>query len=562
MTTPPEPRPRVMVIGLDGATLDLAEPWLKSGQLPHLAKLSQQGGYGPLRSVWPVLSPSAWASFATGVNPGRHGIFDFVQRAPDSYALRLVTARDLRAPTLWRLLSEAGKRVAVINVPMTYPPEPVNGVMITGLGTPEQQVFTHPPELSQTLRARGYRVNKDVFYQPGREAAFLKEVYDLTDRVAETALDILRQEAWDFFMVVFRDTDELAHFFWKHMDASHPAHKPQTDSAWSRALLEYYQHLDRWVGKLIETAGPEVDLIIMSDHGMGPLYKDVYLNEWLRQKGWLTTLASPSSSTQWLGKIGLTRSNISRTLQTLGLARFERSLRRVVGERAKLLPANNRLSFPEAIDWPHTQACSYGYHGQIFLNVLDREPQGVVEPQTAYPQLLAEVERALMEIHDPEDGRPIVSQIIPQSEAFHGPYATWGPDLVVVMRGMSYITRQGYEFSAGAKSFFSPPNTHESGSHRIDGMFFVAGPSFRASGRLRQFSILDLAPTIMYLMGFSVAQNMDGSLLLETIKEKERTLKDLSYVYDSQTSDSGLGQLNEDEEKELTERLKNLGYLG
>lgn len=562
MTTSSEQRPRVMVIGLDGATLDLAEPWLKAGQLPHLARLSQQGGYGPLRSVWPVLSPSAWASFATGVNPGRHGIFDFVQRAPESYALRLVTARDLRAPTLWRLLSEAGKRVAVINVPMTYPPEPVNGVMITGLGTPDQQVFTHPPELSQTLRARGYRVNKDVFYRPGREAAFLKEVYALTDHVAETALDILQREAWDFFMVVFRDTDELAHFFWKHMDAAHPAHQPQTDPPWSRTLLEYYQYLDRWVGKLMETAGPEVDIIIMSDHGMGPLYKDVYLNEWLRQKGWLNTLASTPSSADWLGKIGLTRSNISRALQTVGLARFERSLRRAVGESAKFLPANNRLSFPEAIDWRNTQACSYGYHGQIFLNVLGREPQGVVEPLTTYPKLVSEIEQALMEIQDPDDGRPIVSRIIPQSEAFHGPYATWGPDLVVVMRGMSYITRQGYEFSAGANSFFSSPNTHESGSHRIDGLFFVAGPSFRASGKLRQFSILDLAPTIMYLMGYSVAQNMDGIPMVEVINERENQLKDLSYVYGGTANDGGQGQLNEEEEKELTERLKNLGYLG
>lgn len=557
------PARRVLVIGFDGATLDLAGPWIRAGKLPTLAKLMQQGA-GRLRSVLPVLSPSAWASFATGVNPGRHGIFDFAQRSPDSYQLRLITSRDCKAPTLWRLLSDAGKRVAVINVPMTYPAESVNGVMITGLGTPDQQTFTYPPELSSQLRAKGYRVNKSVFYRPGREGAFLKDVYDITRRVADTAQELLRQEPWDFFKVVFRDCDEMSHFFWKHMDAQHPAHNPRTDSRYASALLEYYQYLDHLAGELIETAGPDVNVIIMSDHGLGPLYKDVFLNEWLRQEGLLATKFNLAQSQGGiLGRMGLTGSSVSSLLQRMGLASFERWLRLTLGEKTKLLPAHNRAVFPEAIDWTNTRSYSFGYHGQIFINVQGREPGGIVESGREYAELRSQIEQALYAMTDPEDGQPIVSEIIPQEKAFQGPYTKLGPDLVIIMRNFSYITRQGYEFTNRLGQILSPPSTYESGSHRIDGLLFVGGPDFRARGDLGNYSILDLAPTILHLLGLPVPNHMEGKVLVDLLRPDIGSVQQLDYVQSRDAAQSGEHTvvLTEEEESELVERLRNLGYL-
>ncbi len=316
---------RVLVIGYDGATWDLAEIWASAGKLPALASLMQRGGWGPLRSVIPVLSPAAWASFATGVHPGRHGVFDFVQRRQDDYHLRLVTANDLKYPTFWSLAGQAGKRVAVINVPLTYPAIPVNGIMITGLGTPEGRPFTHPPELGAEIKKRGYRVNRIEFYQPGREEAFLRDVYEMTDRLADVALDLFCREPWDLFVVVFRDLDEVSHYFWKHMDTSHPQHNPVTDSPYADVIERFYRHLDDQLARFIEAAGADVDIILVSDHGFGPLYKDVYLNEWLRQEGLLTTTAparARSPLQQAMVRAGLTRQRISRQLQSIGLAAF------------------------------------------------------------------------------------------------------------------------------------------------------------------------------------------------------------------------------------------------
>ena len=555
---------RVLVIGWDGGTLDLAGPWIKAGHLPTLARLQAEGAAGPLRSVLPVLSPSAWTSFATGVNPGRHGIYDFAQRAPDSYRLRLITAADVKAPTLWRLLSDAGKRVVVVNVPMTYPPEPVNGVMVTGLGTPDRQVFTFPAALSEDLRANGYRVNKTVFYRPGAEAAFLKDTYDQTQRVADAALDLLTGREWDFGMVVFRDTDELAHFLWKHMDASHPEHNPATDPPFRNALLDYYKYLDTLTAKLIEAAGPETDIIVMSDHGMGPLYKDVYLNEWLRQQDLLATrvdLKRPQGGR--LAQLGLTSSNVSRLLQSIGLARFERWLRLTMGTSKRWLPANNRASFPDAIDWARTKAYSYGYHGQLFLNVKGREAEGVVEPGEDYANRRAAIKHALEQLVDPEDKQPVVSNIILQEDAFNGPYAANGPDLVIVMRDLAYITRHGYEFSGKQGYIFNTPASHESGSHRHNGMVFLHGSGFASRPSLTNCSILDLAPTIMQLFGLRVPEQMEGAALIHNIRDE--TLANIPPDrYDTSQPAIVLpeaAELTEEDEKELSDRLKNLGYL-
>lgn len=555
---------RVLVIGFDGASFDLAKPWIDSGKLPALKQLLQNGGGGYLRSVLPVMSPAAWSSFSTGVNPGKHGVFDFSQRAKDEYKLRVITAQDVKAPTLWRLLSDAGKRVAVVNVPITYPAESINGVMVTGLGTPEMRSFTYPTELSQRLRSEGYRVNKIFFYRPGAEAAFLRDVYDITSHVAKVALNLLEQEAWDFFMVVFRDSDEMGHFFWKHMDPHHPAHNPKVDTPYKNALFEYYQYLDKLAGELIEAAGENVNVVIMSDHGMGPLYKEVFLNEWLNQKNWqVRKFGTTHGRHRLFERIGLTRSAISQFLQSVGLAPFERWLRTMLGDKKKILPAHARPIYPDVIDWQKTLAYSYGYQGQIFLNVEGREPMGIVKPEN-YMEIRSQIEIALWSLVDPEDGLPIVSDIVTQENAFHGPYASTGPDLVVTMRNLAYMTRLGYEFGSQAEIFLAPSTaTYESGSHRLNGMVFLCGPDFVHKDNPLDCSILDLAPTILHLLGLPIASHMDGDVLVNELKPEIRHVHKSTYdQYKNIKLETETPQITEKEEEEITERLKNLGYLG
>jgi predicted AlkP superfamily phosphohydrolase/phosphomutase len=553
---------KVLVIGLDSATLDLVEPWAKQGKLPALAKLMADGMYGPLRSVMPVLSSAAWSSFMTGVNPGKHSIYDFMRRDPGTYRLRLVRREHNQAPSLWRLLSQEGKRVGVINVPMTYSPEEVNGFLVSGLGTPEFKPFTFPPELGDELRQRGYRVNKRTTYQPGKEAAYLQDIYELAERQFESSLWLMKRAPWDFFMTVFFDTDQISHTFWRYMDAAHPQHDPAQARVYGNAILEFHQKLDGYIAALIEAAGPGTTVLIVSDHGAGPLYKDVFLNEWLRAKGYLAIDQNASLSAGGRGlaaRMGLTRNGISRALRRLGLQRVETAIKELLGDRIELLPKTRRVEFPQAIDWSKTRAYSFGYQGQIYINLKGREPQGIVENGQEYEQLCQEIIDALFELVDPQDGQAVLDCVHRKEQVFQGPYLEYAPDLILEMRGLAYQTRQGYEFGEQAGKIFSTPVTFDSGSHRRDGLLIAGGDKVRRLGRVDAgANLIDLAPTILALLDSPIPFEMDG-----TAREDLFHLPPLKR----QMTPTGAGAptrpvaFTDEEEQEMIERLKGLGYL-
>ncbi len=556
---------KLLVIGLDGAPYPLIQAWSAAGYLPNLAHLIANGSFGVLRSTIPVHSPTAWASFITGLNPGKHGVFDFVRREAGSYHLRYLRANQIEGTSLWRLLSQHGYQVGVMNVPMTYPPEPVNGFLISGLGTPSYVAYTYPPELSGLLHEQGYRVNKDEFYQPGHEDEWLADIYDTSQRRAEMTVRLLQEKPWDFFMIVFRNTDEICHFFWRYMDETHPDHDPDAPARFKTAIRDYYQRVDGWVGDILGTAGPDVNVVIMSDHGAGPLYKDVFLNEWLWQQGWLQFRAgSPAqqASHSLARRLGLTRKNISDTLTRLHLHRVEVLIKKALGDRIQVLPRDERPEFTTAIAWPQTSAYSFGYYGQIFINLKGREPEGIVAPGAEYEALRQEIAQRLRQLVDPADGQPVVDQIFFKEALYHGPHLDEAPDIVCLMRGLTYITRKGYEFAAERGVLFRAPYTHESGSHRLEGILIAAGPDIAAGQTLPEHPIYDLTPTLLHLLHCPVPTTMDGQVITEILASQFQEQHPIQY-----SEETGDGrEVNEDAwdeaaEAEITERLKSLGYL-
>ncbi len=226
---------RILIIGLDGATLDLIAPWAEAGHLPNISSMMQKGVYGKLRSVQPVISAAAWTTFMTGCNPGKHGIYDFVYRETNGYRLRPVTSRNIQQPTLWHLLSEQDRQVGIMNVPMTFPPEKVNGFLVSGLGTPNFKEFTYPEELGDELLAEGYRVNRKMYYPGDDRDGFLQDTQELIDGITTSAIKLLTTREWDLFTVVYRETDDVPHGFWRDMDPEHPQHDP--NSPYKDAIL-------------------------------------------------------------------------------------------------------------------------------------------------------------------------------------------------------------------------------------------------------------------------------------------------------------------------------------
>ncbi|MBN1668641.1 MAG: alkaline phosphatase family protein [Anaerolineales bacterium] len=555
-----EKKNRILIIGLDGATLDLIKPWAQAGYLPHMADLMQRGAYGVLNSVQPVISAAAWTTFMTGTNPGKHGVFDFVYREPDGYRLRPATSRDILQPSLWRLLSEAGRQVGIMNVPMTYPVEVVNGFLVSGLGTPNFKDFTYPLELGPELLAEGYRVNRHMYYPGDDRDGFLADSAELVTVITQAAVKRITEQEWDLFTVVYRDSDDVPHGFWRDMDPSHPQHQP--DSPYQEAILQLYQKLDDAVGQLVTAAGPETNIVIVSDHGFGPLYKDVFLNEWLRQKGYLVT-KEVASRRALLSKLGLTRSNVSKVLRGLGLGIVERWIKDLLGDRIELLPRVSWPDFSEGIDWARTRAYSFGYQGQIFVNLKGREPEGLVEPGEAYEDLLQELRADLAKMVDPEDGEKVVDHIYRKEELFQGPGSRQAPDLTLVMRDLSYITRLGYELSNQPGQVFGSSPVRENGGHRLEGVIIAAGPALASGGRSQAAAWLgDIAPTVLHVLGEAVPDSMDGQVLHSWL-EAELQNRPVQYMTREISSSDPAGQaLSALEEQELMERLSDLGYLG
>ncbi|MDX1414534.1 MAG: alkaline phosphatase family protein [Candidatus Promineifilaceae bacterium] len=557
---------KTVVIGMDGAPFELIGKWSASGQLPNLAKLIDKGSFSILRSTIPVHSPTAWTSFITGLNPGEHGVFDFVRRDKDSYQLRVIRADQFKGTSLWRLLSEHDRAVGVMNVPMTYPPEPVNGFLLSGLGTPDFVPYSYPPQLSDELNRGGYRVNKKFFFDLERQDEWLDDIHAITEIRGETAVQLMQEKPWDFFMVVFRNSDEICHFFWHHMDETHPAHDPQAPERYKTAILDLYRHIDQWVGRIVEAAGEDCNVVIMSDHGAGPLYKDVFLNEWLIQQGWLKLKEESISQHNWLKlvrRLGLTRENISNTLTKLNLHRVEVMIKRALGDRIHILPRDERPEFLNSIDWSSTKAYSFGYYGQIFINLKGREPQGIVQPGAAYETLRQEIATELQKLVDPEDGLPVVDSVHKREDLYHGGYIAEAPDLLAIMRNFTYMTRKGYEFAARRGELFRTPYTMETGSHRLEGILIAAGPDFARQLHLEASEIQDLTPTLLYLQECPIPRYMDGRLITDLFTPGFLNRHEPQYEERDLTGrDEYAMGWSAKEEAEITERLKKLGYLG
>jgi len=556
---------RVLVIGIDGATFDLARPWAEAGDLPNLARLMAEGVHGPLESTLPPVTSPAWPTFATGKNPGKHSVFDFIRPLVASPPRRgggggsqfeLVNATSIRAPTLWQILSDAGRHVGVMNVPVTYPPAPVNGFIIAGMLSPVGGTFTYPADLLDryTGRMKPYRIAPHVQYKEGNEAKFAADLLDMVERRGEYALRLMADYPYDFLMFHFQATDIMQHAFWKFVDPSHPRYDPQAAARFGPALKQVYQRVDGFIGQMLDRSLLEKDnttIIVMSDHGFGPLHYVVNLNLFLLDQGLLQLKRGAWTRLKTgLFRAGLTPASIWHLIERAGLQNYvwqvSKSTRnRVVGKF---------LSFDD-VDWSHTLAYSIGHVGQVYVNLRGREPEGIVEPGAEYEAVRQRASDALRQLRHPKTGQPLVDRVIPGDQVAHGPYAHRSPDLHVVLDGYRAIA---FPLFATDSRIVTRQIRGDSGCHRLHGIFIAWGAAVRPGEKVENARILDLAPTILHLMNLPVPDDMDGRVLTEALTTSRR----VEHRPAGPTGDEAEAGLSAEETAEVEERLRALGYLG
>jgi len=549
---------RVFVVGLDGATLDLVRPWAEEGKLPTLSRIMAEGSYGKLTSTIPPVTGPAWASFMTGKNPGKHGVGDFFRRAPGEYRRLPVDAASIRAEPLWVAAARQGKKVGVLNVPMTYPPYEVNGFLVSGLLTPRTgSTFTHPEGLARELdEAVGdYRVNLDHFYTEGSAEPFLVDLRALVDARTRAAEYLMGKYEWDFFMVHYIATDWVQHFMWHCMDPSHPRFDEAEARLYGDAILRTYQQVDGALERLISGLGRNTVVVVVSDHGFGPFHNYIYLNNWLLQKGLLSLKSGPATRLKyWLFRRGFTPSNLYRALARTATVKL--AFKASKQQRYELM--STWFLSGKDIDWARTRAHAAGNVGQILLNVRGREPSGVVERGVEYEGLRDEIISMLSQLRDPQTGELLVDHVYRREEIYSGPYVDQMADILLLPRNLEYGSTGLSEFVSNSIVAPSPGYT---GAHRMDGMFMLMGDGVRRGVVRQDAAIVDMAPTILYLLGLPVSRDMDGRVLTGLLEEEWTSSRPVCYTdEDPGALVSGPG-LTDQESEEVRDRLRSLGYV-
>lgn len=526
--------PRVIVLGWDSATFDVVDPLLAAGELPALAGLIERGFRAPLRSTWPPMTDSAWTSAFTGRNPGAHGIFGSWYRAPGEYACRYFSSRDRKAPAVWEMAE--GVRFLVWNVPMTFPATRVEGAMVAGYGAPPGAQFCDPPGLQQSLADR-WPLEELLDRAPhGSLDDFLVDLLTGLAAQAEALPYTIKKTGADCVLAVWPHVDRAQHFFWRFRG---------TDHRLSGAVDAVYRAMDNATRAIVEEF-PDSDVLVVSDHGAGPLKGDINVGGWLARQG--------------LAAHGRTRSS-----KLVGLAWamppvIRRLGRRVAPGMARKTMAATLTGQLGSFDWGATKAF-VGFHSDLWLNLAGREPNGTVSEADA-PTLLDEIAEGLLAVTDPATGEPVFAAAHRRDQIYSGSAVELAPDLMLDTWSVGYRVAPKREAS---DDIVIPPaalagvDQAWSSDHRPVGIFAAAGPRI-ARGTAIELNLYDVCPTTLALLGKPIPADLDGRPATEAL--------DADFLAANPVTETAAGgrrdaaaEYSDSEAAAVAEHLKDLGYI-
>ena len=541
-------RSKVVVLGLDGAPFRLIEKFSEKGILPNLTRLIKEGTFGCLRSSFLPISPVAWTSIFTGKNPGKHNVYDWIERKPSSYDIKTVNSGTVKEPVLWDMLNDAGISTGIFNVPITYPPRPVNGFMVSGFDAPSaKSCFTYPKELSSRIigAVEDYPMAVREAYLPGREKEYIEGLKYVARKKKETILYLADNYDLDFYAFTLMALDHLHHKMWRFVD----------DAQGVSHIYDIYGYIDKIVGEIVERFPADTTFFVISDHGAGRLEGVMYVNNWLLQQGLLSIKGGPGT----LLKKFLQESEIIpktyKAFSKFGLGKILKALPRGVQHSA----ATSFFSFQD-VDWMRTKAYSFGEYGQIRVNLKGREPQGIVEPGEEYEKTVELIIKELSGLKDPVTGKHVISKVHRRDEIYSGTSLHNAPDILFEIKGLSFDSSVSFGFKK--EEIFGKPEFLDSGTHRREGTVIAKGRNIKQKVLTGEATILDIAPTILYSMGIGIPEDMDGKVLEEIFREEILENNPPKYTGKRLSEKKAKKDLSRKEEKEVKRKLKSLGYLG
>lgn len=527
---------KTVVIGLDGATFDLISPLMATGRVPVLTRLMREGTRAQLRSTILPNSLPGWASCTTGTSEGMHGIFSPFIRRPRTYAARVINSRDIMTKPVWQLLTAQGGRSLVVNVPTTYPPEPVSGAMVTGMLTPDLRCdFTYPRALRNSILAvlPGYVFEPAPNRDRAIRAGEIRRAHDMSERLLHWLLD---RESWDLLFVVFTALDRVQHEFWADMDVRHPRHEARTARGFRDLIGAMYASFDVTVERILARLPPETLVLVVSDHGFCAERYEVRVNEALAAAGLLRFKWNRRARARIEG-YGQRVSRLFHAQEPGGNV-IERNARYGAG-------------FLDEIDWQHTQVF-FAQDKGVWVNLSGREPEGTVSADR-FDDVIEEARLALSQLKAPEDGAPVFEKVLRRDEAFKGLHSVRMPDLVLVPRSDDYVYNERPSYGEVVV-----PAATSTGTHSRNGILIAWGRGVQSRAEFEQKpNLRDIGPTVLHSLGCPVTEDMDGRPLLEIFRKRSEPARSgTSY------RDPGSAVASDPGKEIVEERLRSLGYLG
>lgn len=531
---------KVLVIGIDAGSWNVIQPLVKEGKLPTIKRLMENSVWGNLKSCEYYYTSPAWKCYSTGKNPGKLGAIGWWSFDRHDKSVSLVSSRSFKSKELWDILGEHGFKCGVINMPLTFPPKKINGILITGPPHPDAGC-TYPPELEKELNEYGYIVNSKFDMTIQRDEAML-ELPDLITKRFQLCRKLLARSNFDFFQIVIFHTDQVQHYFWKQMEEKDPKYGTAIEDSWKL--------VDSGIADLLDSLNKDCYTFIISDHGAIPSKGAFRLNVWLNLKGYLHL--KPHSLRSAIDRARVRVGfpfNMKFPLSLVGelFIRFSRTF--FSGTQRRLAREKTRNIQSHYVLWEKTKAVSTDLNS-MYITTENLDPK-------FKNKLIEEIEN----LRSPKSGERVVKNVRRKEEIFQGRYIDQLPDLII-------NPEDGYDFvpdpfNGTVKDLWDFSRKRWSCTHRHDGIFLAMGPGIRKGKKIDRTTIYDVAPTILHILDLPISKDVDGHVLKEIFEENSELIE-RPVKYEEER-----GWVEEEEkqryiaaeEEKVSERLKSLGYM-